>query len=165
MKNVLREWWTGFRSLLTGMRVTLTQFFKPPVTVPYPYATLPIPDRYRGHIELVRDPQTGMSLCVACKSCEKACPSGCILVEGVKREGDKKKSPTTFTVDFTRCSLCGSCVEVCPTEALRFSRRYNLAGTDREAYFLDLLQRLQAQAAQAASPAAPAPTTPPATPA
>lgn len=156
MRNVFAEWWTGFRSLLTGMRVTLRQFFQPPVTVPYPYQTLPIPERYRGHVELVRDPETGMSLCVACKSCEKACPSGCILVEGIKREGEKKKSPTVFTVDFTRCSLCGSCVEVCPTEALRFSRRYNLAGTDREAYFLDLLKRLQAQAA----PSTPAPSAP-----
>lgn len=145
MKNVLGEILGGCRSLITGLKITLQQFFQPQVTVHYPHQTLPIPDRYRGHVELVRDPQTGMSLCVACKSCEKACPSGCIVVEGIKRDGEKRKSPTEFQVDFTRCSLCGSCVEVCPTEALRFSKRYNLAGTSREAYYLDLLKRLQAQ--------------------
>lgn len=145
MKSSFGELIGGIRSLITGMRITLTQFFKPTITVNYPHQTLPMPERYRGHIELVRDAQSGLSLCVACKSCEKACPSGCIAVEGVKREGEKKKSPTGFTVDFTRCSLCGSCVEVCPTEALRFSRRYNLAGTSREAYYLDLLKRLQAE--------------------
>jgi len=145
MKNALGEILGGCRSLITGMKITLQQFFKPQVTVHYPRQTLPIPDRYRGHVELVRDPQTGMSLCIACKSCEKACPSGCIAVEGVKRDGEKRKSPTEFQVDFTRCSLCGSCVEVCPTDALRFSKRYNLAGTSREAYYLDLLKRLQAQ--------------------
>jgi NADH-quinone oxidoreductase subunit I len=145
MKSSFGEIISGVRSLITGMRITITQFFKPTITVNYPHQTLPMPERYRGHIELVRDPQTGQSLCVACKSCEKACPSGCIAVEGLKREGEKKKSPTEFTVDFTRCSLCGSCVEVCPTEALRFSRRYNLAGTSREAYYLDLLKRLQAE--------------------
>jgi NADH-quinone oxidoreductase subunit I len=145
MKNALGEILDGCRSLITGLKITLQQFFKPQVTVHYPRQTLPIPDRYRGHVELVRDPQTGMSLCIACKSCEKACPSGCIAVEGIKRDGEKRKSPTEFQVDFTRCSLCGSCVEVCPTDALRFSKRYNLAGTSREAYYLDLLKRLQAQ--------------------
>ena len=144
MKGVLNDLLGGSRSLWVGLKITLQQFFKRPVTVPYPYQTLPIPERYRGHVELVRDPETGLSLCIACKSCEKACPSGCILVEGIKREGDKRKSPTDFRVDFTRCSLCGSCVEVCPTEALRFSKRYNWADTRKEAFYLDLLKRLQA---------------------
>jgi NADH-quinone oxidoreductase subunit I len=145
MKAMFRELYSGCRSLVTGMRITLQQFFKPQVTVHYPRETLRMPERYRGHIELVRDPQTGLSLCIACKSCEKACPSDCIAVDGVKKEGDKRKSATDFKVDFTKCSLCGSCVEVCPTDALRFSRRYNLASTSREAYYLDLLQRLQSQ--------------------
>lgn len=145
MRTGFREVIRGFNSLLIGMGVTIRQFFKPGVTVHYPHESLKMPARYRGHIELVRDPATGMSLCIACKSCEKACPSGCIAVEGIKREGEKRKSPTDFKVDFTKCSLCGSCVEVCPTEALRFSKNYNLAGTSREAYYLDLLKRLQTQ--------------------
>lgn len=145
MNPFLHDIVRGLRSLFTGMGITLTQFFRPAVTVQYPHESLPVPPRFRGHIELVRDPATGMSLCIACKSCEKACPSDCIFVDGIKREGEKKKSATEFKVDFTRCSLCGSCVEVCPTEALRFSREYNLAGTSREAYYLDLLKRLQNQ--------------------
>jgi NADH-quinone oxidoreductase subunit I len=145
MNRALREVLSGFGSLLTGMRLTLQQFFQKEVTVHYPHQTLPMPKRYRGHIVLVRDPGTGKSLCIACKSCEKACPSDCIFVEGVKREGEKRKSPTEFTLDFTKCSLCGSCVEVCPTDALRFSKEYNLASTSRDAYLYDLLKRLQAE--------------------
>ena len=145
MKIALKEIVSGIRSLATGMGITLRQFFKPSITVQYPHESLKMPARYRGHIELVRDPATGNSLCIACKSCEKACPSDCILVDGVKREGEKRKSATEFTVDFTKCSLCGSCVEVCPTDALHFSREYNLAGTSKEAYYLDLLKRLQEQ--------------------
>jgi NADH-quinone oxidoreductase subunit I len=144
----VHQLWVGFRSLLIGMWVTLTEFLKRPATVPYPRATMPIPERYRGHIELVLDPETGQSRCVACKLCEKACPSNCIVVEGIKRPGDKKKTPTVFTLDFTLCSLCGACVEVCPTSALRFSRRYNLASTRREDFHIDLLKRLQEQAAR-----------------
>ncbi len=140
MKRHIQELCSGFNSLLVGMRITLAQFFKPQVTVHYPHQTLPLPKRYRGHIVLVKDPATGQSLCVACKSCEKACPSQCIVVEGIKREGEKKKSVTEFKLNFTTCSLCGSCVEVCPTEAIQFSKAYNLAGTRKEAFYqIDLL--------------------------
>lgn len=144
MKKALKELVTGFGSLLTGMRITLQQFFKKDVTVRYPHESLPMPKRYRGHIVLVRDPETGKSLCVACKSCEKACPSDCIVVDGLKREGEKKKSVTEFELDFTKCSLCGSCVEVCPTDALEFSKDYNLAATSKEAFVrIDLVKRVE----------------------
>jgi NADH-quinone oxidoreductase subunit I len=142
MKRHFLEILRGFGSLLTGMRITLQQFFKPPVTVHYPHESLKMAKRYRGHIVLVRDQETGESLCVACKSCEKACPSDCIIVNGIKREGDKKKSVTEFKLNFTTCSLCGSCVEVCPTDALAFSKEYNLASTSKEAFY----QRSEAEA-------------------
>jgi NADH-quinone oxidoreductase subunit I len=143
--SAVREITSGFYSLITGMRVTLAEFFKPTITVQYPHESLKMPSRFRGHIELVRDEASGMSLCIACKSCEKACPSACIYVDGIKREGEKRKSPTEFTLDFTRCSLCGSCVEVCPTDALQYSRDYNLASTRKDEYLYDLLKRLQAE--------------------
>jgi NADH-quinone oxidoreductase subunit I len=141
MKRAFLELYTGFGSLLTGMRITLQQFFKSQVTVQYPHETLTMPKRYRGHIVLVKDPETGKSLCVACKSCEKACPSDCIVVEGIKREGEKKKSVTDFKLNFTTCSLCGSCVEVCPMEAIQFSREYNLASTSKDVFHqIDLVK-------------------------
>jgi len=143
MKNIVKEIFTGFNSLLTGMRITLGQFFKPQVTVHYPHESLKMPKRYRGHIMLVRDAATGKSVCIACKSCEKACPSDCIVVDGLKREGDKKKSVNEFMLDFTKCSLCGSCVEVCPVDALAFSRDYNLASTTKEEFYqIDLYKRV-----------------------
>ena len=145
MKRAIRELFTGFGSLLTGMRITLQQFFKPQVTVHYPHETLPMPKRYRGHVILVRDPETGKSLCIACKSCEKACPSDCIVVDGLKREGEKRKSATEFTLDFTKCSLCGSCVEACRDHAIRFSREYNWAATNKDEFVLDLFKRLEEQ--------------------
>ena len=114
MKAALLELYGGFMSLLTGMRITLGQFFKPIITVQYPHQTLKMPARFRGHIELVLDPETGKPLCTACKLCERACPSDCILVDGAKLEGQKKKSVTEYKLDFTKCSLCGSCVEACP---------------------------------------------------
>lgn len=147
MKRAIRDIVGGFKSLLTGMWITLQQFFKKDVTVRYPHEALKMPKRFRGHVVLVRDPETGKSLCVACKSCEKACPSDCIVVEGIKKEGEKKKSVTDFQLDFTRCSLCGSCVEVCPADALEFSKDYNLASTRKDAYVhIDLVRRVEGAA-------------------
>ena len=91
----------------------------------------------------MRDPKTGKAICFACKVCEKSCPSDCISVEGTKREGEKRKSATEFRLDFTKCSLCGSCVEACRSNAIRFSREYNLAGTRKEDFIMDLFQRLE----------------------
>src|SRR5512144_300883 len=111
MSRTLKEIGTGFYSLVTGMRVTIAQFFQKPVTLQYPYESVKLPPRFRGHIELVRDEKTGKPLCFACKLCERACPSDCISVEGVKLEGEKKKTVSEYRLDFTKCSLCGSCVE------------------------------------------------------
>ncbi len=146
MKNALVEFYNGVKSLVVGLRITIAQFFKPTVTVHYPHQTLKIPARFRGHIELVRDPETGKALCFACKLCERACPSDCITVEGAKLEGAKRKSVTEYRLDFTRCSLCGSCVEACREGAIRFSREYNLAGTSKEEFIMDLFKRLEAEA-------------------
>ena len=145
MRNILTETCAGLKSLFIGMRITLGQFFKPTVTVHYPHETLKIPPRFRGHIELVRDPETGKPKCFVCKLCEKACPSDCITVEGIKPEGAKRKTVTNYRLDFTKCSLCGSCVEACRDGAIRFSREYNLAGTSKEEFIMDLFQRLEAE--------------------
>jgi NADH-quinone oxidoreductase subunit I len=149
MKNVFTEVISGAKSLFIGLKITLTEFFKPIVTVQYPYETLKIPPRFRGHIELVRDPATGQAKCFVCKLCEKACPSDCITVEGVKPEGARRKTVTNYRLDFTKCSLCGSCVEACRDGAIRFSRDYNLAGTSKEDFIMDLFKRMEAQRIEA----------------
>jgi NADH-quinone oxidoreductase subunit I len=149
MKRALKEFFTGFNSLLVGMKITLNQFFKPGVTVHYPHESLKMPERFRGHIELVRDPTTGKAVCFACKLCERACPSDCITVEGAKLDGAKKRSVTQYILDFTKCSLCGSCVEACRDGAIRFSRDFNLAGTSKEDFIMDLFKRLETERLEA----------------
>jgi NADH-quinone oxidoreductase subunit I len=164
MKNALKEIYSGVKSLAIGMKITIGQFFKPTITVQYPHETLKIPPRFRGHIELVLDPETGRAKCYACKLCERACPSDCITVEGVKLEGAKKKSVSHYVLDFTKCSLCGSCVEACRDDAIRYSHEYNLASVNKDDFVMDLFKRLEEQARQNGfEPTAPAP--PPAAPA
>ena len=41
------------------------------------------------------------------------------------------------------CIACGSCVEACKSEAIRYSRAYNQASTNKEDYIMDLFKKLE----------------------
>lgn len=127
------EVFRGMVGLLKGMKVTLRTFLSPSVTYQYPRQTLSISPRYRGHIKLVDEN------CRACGVCQRACPTGCITVEGEKVEGQKGRVLKAFLLDFTRCSHCGLCVEACPQGAIAFSLEYNLASPRKEDFYYDLL--------------------------
>ncbi|MBW2682274.1 MAG: NADH-quinone oxidoreductase subunit I [Deltaproteobacteria bacterium] len=142
MVTYFKDIYSGLVSLFIGMEVTFKEFFKPTVTVQYPYETLTMTEKYRGHVELIENDE-GKPNCIVCGLCQRACPSACITLAGVKPEGEKKKVLTKYILDFTRCSLCGSCVESCNFNALEFSKEYNLASTRREDFIFDLLQRLE----------------------
>lgn len=143
MKSYFSVIFTGAWSLITGLKVTIKALFTPIVTVQYPREKLVITPNYRGHIDLIKFEDTGSHKCITCGSCQRECPSDCIVVNGEKREGVKGKVLTEFTLDFTKCSLCGACVEVCPTDALDYSNEYELAGTTREEFHYDILKRVE----------------------
>lgn len=143
MKKYFTDLFTGAKSLIEGMVVTIKAFFSPVVTVQYPREKNIIPNAYRGHIVLVSDDKTGEPKCIACGTCARACPSSCIKVLSEKKEGEKKKSLTAFNLDFTRCSLCGICVESCPLGAIEYSNEYNLSGFTKEEFQYDLLKYLK----------------------
>lgn len=72
------------------------------------------------------------------------------------KAGDKpakkaaKKAPGVWSLDFTLCSLCGTCVAVCPVDSLEYSSNVYLAGRSRSEFdAMDLLTRLRAQAGPA----------------
>jgi NADH-quinone oxidoreductase subunit I len=142
MVTYFSEIYHGLISLFVGMGITFKEFFKPTVTVSYPYETLTMCNKYRGHIELIEN-EEGKPNCVVCGLCERACPSNCISLAGEKPEGEKKKVLSKYILDFTTCSLCGSCVESCNFNALTFSKEYNLASTRKEDFIFDLLKRLE----------------------
>lgn len=143
MSGYFRELFGGTKSLAVGLGITLRYMMKPVVTLQYPHESLKMTARFRGHIELIGDEETGEPKCVVCGMCQKACPSGCITLAGEKPEGGKKKALTSYILDFTKCSLCGQCVESCKFGAVTFSKDYNLAGPSKAAYIFDLKKRLE----------------------
>jgi len=148
----------GFYSLLAGMSVTIRYFVKPIVTVQYPRQKLPMSEAWRGYPQFIIDPESHTHRCIACEMCSRICPSQLITVEGTKFPGEKQKRATKYVHEHQYCSLCGLCVEVCPTTALDFSKEYRLAGYRREDCVIDHLVLLQKRQKAAGLPATPIPT-------
>ncbi len=138
-KDIIEGGW----SLIEGMRVTGKRLFRPVVTVQYPRKRIAMSPSYRGHIEMRRFEETGTHRCIACGTCQRACPSGVIKVQGIKSHAKSPKTATHYVIDYTKCSLCGLCVESCPTQTLLFSNVYEFEGVSRWDGVIDLLKRLR----------------------
>ena len=66
--------------ILSGMFLTLKYFFKPKVTINYPFEKGYLSSRFRGEHALRRYPN-GEERCIACKLCEAVCPAQAITIE------------------------------------------------------------------------------------
>ena len=130
----------GFFTLLSGMWVTLKNLFRKPVTLRYPRERPELSTAFRSAIDLVDFEELGSHDCVACMQCVNICPSFCIQVEGQKYDGVKRKRATKFLVDYALCSVCGLCIDVCPTETLKYSKIYDEVSFERDAFVFDLLE-------------------------
>lgn len=126
----------GIRSLLTGMKVTLREFFTKKTTEQYPEnrATLKMYDRYRGSLELIHN-ERNEHKCVACGICEMNCPNGTIHVHSdmiTEEDGKKRKVLRVYEYDLGSCIFCQLCVVNCPHGALRFTTEFENAVFTRE---------------------------------
>jgi len=135
----------GAWSLIAGLSVTLREFFKPVVTSSTPASCLDISPGFAAIRKLIAEKGSPEKVaCTACLICVKSCPSASIQkVEGEKREGEKRKTATTYILNFTTCSQCGICVEVCPFDALAFSADFNIVGYKREDCYFDLVKEFE----------------------
>jgi NADH-quinone oxidoreductase subunit I len=128
----------GTRSLLLseliqGLSLTLRYFFKPKVTLNYPYEKGPLSPRFRGEHALRRY-ATGEERCIACKLCEAVCPALAITIEAEPRE-DGSRRTTRYDIDMTKCIYCGLCQEACPVDAIVEGPNFEFAAETRQELF------------------------------
>lgn len=177
-ETVKRQW-----SLIVGLKVTGKNFVQPQITVHYPRETVGDISTYKGHVQLVGKPkQPDVPKCICCMLCVTSCPSGCIKVVKMKPPKDdapkdeapaapkdmpdaakpekkappaKKapKTPSKWTLDYNKCSLCGTCVEVCPVKSIEYSCDAYIAGYSSEDFQYDLMADLKERAAKMPPPA------------
>ena len=117
--------------LLKGLKITLREFFNPPITIRYPEEKRELYPRWRGIHHLEWDEKRNMERCVACRLCSTVCPSQCITVVPAETE-NHEMYPAVYTIDELRCIFCGFCVEACPVNAITQKTTYELAGESRE---------------------------------
>lgn len=127
---------TYLPAIASGLKITLRNMFKPPVTMEYPEQPPPIPRGYRGVPTLVRDPN-GREKCVSCQLCEFVCPPKAIRITPGEIPADAttahvEKAPKEFELNMLRCIYCGLCEEVCPEEAIFLQSTYSLNAESRE---------------------------------
>lgn len=131
------------KSLLTGMRVTLGEFFTRKVTKCYPEnrKTLHISERHRAMLVMPHDSE-GNNKCIACGLCQQTCPNGTISIttKSVTDEesGKSKKVLVDYTYDLGACMFCQLCVNACPKGAIEFTNDFENAVFDRKKLIMKL---------------------------
>jgi Formate hydrogenlyase subunit 6/NADH:ubiquinone oxidoreductase 23 kD subunit (chain I) len=134
----------GMKTLATGMKVTLKEYFTPKSTEQYPEnrkTTLHVAKRHRGRLVFKRT-EDGAHKCVACTMCEKACPNGTIKILSEMRTdeatGKKKRVLLDYQYDLGDCMFCQLCTNACNFDAIEFTNDFENSVFDRGALVLHL---------------------------
>src|SRR5256886_11187562 len=92
--------------IIAGMVRTLQHFVRPqPVTRKYPYEKPDLPERSRGLIALLLEPETSIFKCESCLMCEKACPPRAISISYTSKNGFRKRLPLAPRASYYRIRM------------------------------------------------------------
>ena len=133
----------GLKTLATGMKVTMKEYFTPKSTEQYPEnrkTTLHVAKRQRGRLVMLRD-ENGAVKCTACTLCEKTCPNGTIKITSqmvTTEEGKKKRQLVDYQYDLGDCMFCQLCVNACNFGAIEFTNDFENSTFSRDALVLHL---------------------------
>ena len=133
----IKEIFTGIWSLMKGMKVTGSYFFRPSTIVTQKYPenrkTLVMLERFKGEVVMPHN-EKNEHKCTGCGICEIVCPNGTIEIISktiTDEEGKKKKIIDKHIYRLGMCTFCALCVKNCPSKALAFSQKFEHAVFNR----------------------------------
>jgi NADH-quinone oxidoreductase subunit I len=110
-------------AIVQGLSITMSHFFRKPVTIQYPEEKREFSENYRGLHSLKRD-ENGAERCTACGLCALSCPAEAITMTAAERQKGEEhlyreeKYAAVYEINMLRCIFCGLCEEACPKEAI-----------------------------------------------
>ena len=132
-----KEIFSGVLSLLKGMKVTSSYFFKPGAIVTQKYPEnrrdLVMFDRFKGEVIMPHN-EKNEHKCTGCGICELNCPNGSIEIltrTETGEDGKKRKVIDKHIYRLSMCTFCALCVKTCPSNALAFGQKFEHAVFDR----------------------------------
>ena len=133
----------GIKTLATGLKVTMKEYFTPKSTEQYPEnrkTTLHVAKRHRARLVMLRDAERAPK-CTACTLCEKTCPNGPIKIKTemvTTDDGKKKRKLVDYQYDLGDCMFCQLCVNACNFGAIEFTNDFENSTFSRDALVLHL---------------------------
>ena len=135
--NYLKEIISGVWSLLKGMKVTGSYFFRPSTILTQKYPdnrkNLVMFERFKGEVVMPHN-ENNEHKCTGCGICELNCPNGTIEIISktiITEDGKKKRAIDKHIYRLGMCTFCALCVKTCPSNALAFSQKFEHAVFNR----------------------------------
>ena len=135
--NYLKEIIFGIISLLKGLKVTGSYFFRPSAIVTQKYPEnrkdLIMLARFKGEVVMSHN-DNNEHKCTGCGICELNCPNGTIeiITKTITAEdGKRRKAIDKHIYRLGMCTFCALCVKSCPSNALAFSQKFEHAVFNR----------------------------------
>jgi NADH-quinone oxidoreductase subunit I len=135
--NYIKEIVLGVWSLLKGLKVTGSYFFRPSTIVTQKYPNnrkeLVMFERFKGEVVMPHN-EKNEHKCTGCGICEINCPNGTIEVISktiLTEDGKKKRAIDKHIYRLGMCTFCALCVKSCPSNALAFSQEFEHAVFNR----------------------------------
>ncbi len=144
MIQYIKDLFSGIWNLLQGMRISMINFIRKPITEEYPenrgkkvYA-----ERFRGELTMPHNADNEHK-CTACGLCQMNCPNGTIKVikkDITTEDGKTKKVLGQYLYDIGSCTFCGLCTTNCPQKAIVWSNNFEHSTFTRDSLIKQLNQ-------------------------